>query len=773
MTENISEQIHKNGNPEEIANKRKMFEIIALTGGNNIDFKVAWNKKGEGSCWIPGEKTYRLDEGILEDSLEEGLGVTQHEANHEIVSDLGSVQDVWGQLGFSFGFNAAEDPRANQGGMKILPGTKPWIKAYIEKDLGPNGQLNYQDMEEEARKESGYVPKFMKGGAELIRYWHEKEFANSLNDKSDTDRFLNGIPDKEVRTFIDSVKEDFEKYYQTVPGSRDQKERKQRAKESSDIFKKNIWPKYQKLIDQSMKDQSMVDMVKDMLKGQPQPGQGGGQGQGVSIPFETLPKDVQDEIKQKMKEEAQKQKDKQQQSQKGQQAGQQSGQQPGQEKQGESQSGGQEGQGEDKSSGQSKAGKPGESKNAKESPGEKQSGEGEGKDGEQGNIPWDELSDKTKKEIEKTFDKLPDQEKKKHQEQAKKDLEEAEDKANEKLNGEIKGTNHGQSHKEIREQTEKDEKDKRENQKEQEQKEKERQAEKTVKDMGDRQESQTANLTENAYQEIINQPEVAVALVKLDREYKRIFQPDEAPSVRYSYTGFRPSMPRAMQREADPRKGNVFEVRGRPTEKNYRFLWLIDQSGSMRGSKIRETMEAVVINAQLADRHNLETAIYGFTDYPDHIREYKGFDVKRMRNEDRAKIARLQGEGGGSTPTLEATRKSYKILKNRVSQHPMQNNYFITLTDGSPDGGSEDVTREIAKIRKDPTIITCGFGIGPATDFVNESYPQMPDIVKRKIAIALGKAPDEISNSFENAIDFVKASVIIMPYWVEHPEMFH
>jgi hypothetical protein len=271
-------------------------------------------------------------------------------------------------------------------------------------------------------------------------------------------------------------------------------------------------------------------------------------------------------------------------------------------------------------------------------------------------------------------------------------------------------------------------------------------------------------------------PDVANIIRVQDRDYKRIFSPSESPGVRHSYSGLRPSMSKAMQYEADPRKGNIFEIKGRPAEKSHRFEYLVDLSGSMT-SKINEVFKVIVMNTELLNKYKIESAIYGFTDnLPGSMKSYKDFDRKKLMVEDRDKIGKMIEDcnSGGGTPTLEATTRAFSIIEERNRRYPIHHNYFITLTDGQPTSSSpEELAAKIKEIRKNRNIITCGFGVGPGTQFVDEIYPALHPRIKKDIARSLGKGQDEIGNSFENAVQFANAYVIIMGYMVEYPELFY
>lgn len=735
----------------------KQAEIVALTSGANYDFIVKAGPAGSGSHWDPVHREYCYDSAIEEyPDRDAAFGVIQHEANHELVSSLDYVVDLWQEMGFSFGLNAVEDPRANQGGTKMLPGTKKWIQSYIEMDLSPGGGLDYKDIKKDARQDLGYVPKFMQAGAEMIRYWHDREFTGKIADPAqdpnkfqlDFDQFLDEIPDEDVRDFVKKAQPHFETYYHTIPSTKAEKNKY--AKESSDNFRNNIWPDYKKLVEKSFKDHSMAKMIEDMMnQGQPQSGQGSG-GQPMMIPFESLPKDVQDEIK-KAIEDAQKEAGKQQ------QAG-----------QGESQEG--EGQQDEEQQGE-----------GQESQGQPQVSESEQSGAPKSKVPWDKLSEKAKEEVEKVFDdesKVSEEQKKKYQEEAKKELEGAEDKANEKLQGDMVDKSKTPSHQEKREGEEREVQRKKEEEyqrdREQERQKEREEAQETIEDMQRRSDKAAESLRANPYFEFLEANDVKGIIQLWKNKFMPLFEPTVEPQKKYSATGIKASLKGGFKRAADKRYDKIFEVKGVPTMKSFRFSILVDLSGSMEGENLDQTMKTVVAMAEVWNAYGIEFEIAGFTDtFPGNIKVYKKFDDKKLTREIREKIGKMYYDGGGGTPTKEATLKAYKSLKDRIKRRPMENNYFITLTDGQCTSCSAaEMVTTVDKIVRERAAVTTGLGIGPGTEFVNKSYPMLPKVVRQKIASFLGKTFDETDNSFPDIFEFSQVFPKIIEFMIRQPQLF-
>lgn len=723
----------------EITNEmRRKAGIIALIMGGDYNMTVGVGPWGSGWSWDFVHNHVNMDARDLATEPEDVVkGVAAHEGSHRLVSRTENVMSMWQEPGFSYGFNAVEDPRANEGGMHFNPGTRDWIRSYIERDLESEDKLNYQKFEKAMDKSLGYIPDIGKWGAEMIRFWYEKEISGEMVTDEDKKKFLDQIPGKEVRDTVEKTIDFFEEYYKTIPDSKDEMDIQSKAKQAGINYMNNIWPIYKQLVEKSIKDQAMANMVKDMIGGQPMGGQGdqdqeGQQGQGGRQTGQTgggvsssqqedngLPEDVKKEIEEKIKQKADAKKD-----------------QPNKDLAG-------------KGEGQNTGGQQ-----------DQQEGQGAGGGGEK--IPWDQFSDKAKEAIKDIFDQLSKDKKDEYGKQAKKDIENAEDAANEQLRGKMNDPRFGKTHKEQREDADISD-----------QKDKQAIASRQISDkMKNTIENAAQKIEENPYHTYLTIPEVNLINRQMERDFKKIFEPTEGADVRYSSQGLRPSMQKAMKMEADPRFTSIFESKGRPTERKYRFAFLIDLSGSMSGEKIEETFKSLIPIMENLNRFGIETAVIGFNSDLGPIEIFKPFEEKKLTKESRNKLGAILGMSSGSTPSVEATEETIRLLKKRMTQVSIDHNYFITLTDGAPDNGIPVLSKYLNNIKKDKSFVTAGFGIGPQSRYVEESYPKMPTEVKNAIARELKIGVDDVTNSFKNAVEFGKAFAIIVSYMVKRPDLF-
>lgn len=152
------------------------------------------------------------------------------------------------------------------------------------------------------------------------------------------------------------------------------------------------------------------------------------------------------------------------------------------------------------------------------------------------------------------------------------------------------------------------------------------------------------SIPENPYNHYLTLPEVDGIRRRMERDFKKLFEPTENPDVRYTSVGLRPSMKKAMQMEADPRRGNIFEAKGRPLEKSYRFLILVDLSGSM-SDKVEEMFKTLVPFAEVMNRFGIEFAIVGYTDsFHGTVKVYKDFETQKLTKQSRDKMGGIMND---------------------------------------------------------------------------------------------------------------------------------
>jgi hypothetical protein len=688
---------------------RRKAEAIAIVMGGDYNMTVGVGPWGSGWHWDFVKNHVNMDaRDLLEESEEVVFGVAAHEGNHKLASRPEHVMDLWPELGFSFGYNAVEDPRANETGMEQKPGTRPWIQAYIERDLSSGGGLDYKSIKKDTEQRLGYVPTFMQWGAEQIRYWYEKEFADSIQTSEDSTRFLQEIPDQSVRETVEKTADFFETYYKTIPHTRDEMDVQREAKKSATHFKEHVWPIYQKLVDSSLQDHAFVKMLEDMMRNAQ--GEEGNEGSGtMSIPFESLPKEFQDEIRQKMKQRQQQQKGSQQASEIGNNTGEQ-----------------------------------------------EESGSGK--------IPWDTLSEKAKEAVSQVFKQLPHDQQQAYQDTARSELEGVEDAANEKLRGEMNDPRHTETHKERQEREASDQsKMQQEQQSQIIAQELHEQSEEARNAIPRNQYFEYLSLPEVALTmrewdrylaplfQPTEEPETRFASSGTRVSMRRAMQRAADPRIDTIFSV--ESTPIEKNRRFTILVDLSSSMAGSTILETFKTVVPIAEKFNKYGLEF----ELVGFNSA----------------FPGTINVYKPFEMRKLTQEARNTIGTMIEDCWGSTPTFEATIASFQRLKQRNQRRMMQHNYFITLTDGQPTSSSgEEIKRYLQKETKNRQFLASGFGVGYGTEFVNDCYPMLHDRIKQEIGYKLRKNPTEVTNSFTNSVEFGTAFITIIKYMIQYPELF-
>lgn len=181
---------------------------------------------------------------------------------------------------------------------------------------------------------------------------------------------------------------------------------------------------------------------------------------------------------------------------------------------------------------------------------------------------------------------------------------------------------------------------------------------------------------------------------------------------------------------------NIFVKRGSTTCESACICLLIDESGSMKGSKLEEARQAaVLINEAVKHIDKLELFIYGYTNSDMNIYCERKNANKYALGSTRAK---------GSTPSGQAM----EIASNRVRKMTDSKCLMLVLTDGAPDNRFE-MTEQDKKVRK-KNFIPVGIWIGKGAyeglmqDYIqleefSDLAPKIGKLVKKKLLKTLQK----------------------------------
>jgi len=176
----------------------------------------------------------------------------------------------------------------------------------------------------------------------------------------------------------------------------------------------------------------------------------------------------------------------------------------------------------------------------------------------------------------------------------------------------------------------------------------------------------------------------------------------------------------------------LFQRKTERANKSYAFSIMLDCSGSMDGSPIKESMKGVVLLNEVLSRCGVETETIFFSS---QYEIGKSFDEPLSRN----KMARAAGavwEGGTDI------EEPFRIMVQNISKRKTGHKICIVLTDGAIIGGGE--IEEL--MRKHDDIMYYGIGIGVdikdifgensiEVSNVQEIVPKFSDIIRKHIKI--------------------------------------
>lgn len=358
-------------------------------------------------------------------------------------------------------------------------------------------------------------------------------------------------------------------------------------------------------------------------------------------------------------------------------------------------------------------------------------------------FPEQELSQKTREEIEKAFRGLSKEKREELKEMARKELEKFEDEINKELQGKLNEDN-PESHQERNEKREYAERSFDNFKRQERERERiERQLEKL------RKEGRTEY--DEAYEE------VADIINALYNRLKSFFIPERHPKWRKGYpTGQRIDLDKAMQAEADIKNlDKLWERKTIPRKFDYRFSILVDLSGSMNDDrKIEETFKGVVVLAEVLEKLGIQYRISGFNEGSAVFKEWKDkLDAKKRDN-----LATMKNSAYGDTFTGQATRKTFDDFLENLGK----DNFLITMTDGRA-RNPESLDRELERIKKDGRVKLVGIGLGPNTEFVKRYYKAAFSIPKMKITE---------SERAQGEKDFAESFADILEDMIRHPDNY-
>ena len=750
----------------------RIIKIIAKRVGGDFRMKVKLGKSGEGNFFNPDNCSITFDPLLIKENSEKAKFIAGHEGAHRAISlgpkEIGlsprQIRNLYSQIGFGYIQNIIEDPAVNDWMRKRFPGLNEYVKKnYDEEFKKENVVLSTPEIQRIA-VQLGYWPKFAQYGSEIIRDWHQKRFSKKLDP----------AVEKILKRTIGLARESIT----TIPNPQKLvQDKKEIIAAGQKRFKNNtnyIWPEVKKLVEMDLHTEEKRQMLqefrqkqeelerkrKEMEKAKKEGNQQKQEELKKDIeglekeldPFNELPEDtkkeLQEQIDKAIKEAIEKLnkdiEEKQKKSKEAKQKQEELEKEIQKLKEKAKTATGKEKEEVEKQIQEKKMEKLGQEtkqKQAEQELKDYQDALDQVQSGEEMPYPENKLSDKTKEELEKLFNKLPPKKQDKIKGKSKEKLEDFEDAANKQIKGKLNKDN-PESHREMREK-ERIEKEIKER-KEKEEKEK-KGLEKKLEQI--RREKMTEY--DKAYEE------VADIINSLYTRLKKFFLPERHPKWRKGYsTGSRLDLQKAMQAEADLRYlEKMWERKTIPRKFDYRFSILVDLSGSMEGEKKEETFKGTVALIEALEKLDLQYEVIGFSD---EVRSFKKWREK-LNKEKRNEFATMKSWGGGGTNTDKAT----ELAIEHIERNKGKNNFILTLTDGQPASGKRLL--EILKEAKNKNIKTVGVGLGPDTKFVKDYYPA---------SLSLSNIKPTEEQKRQGQKDFSEAFADLLEDIIRHPEKY-
>ncbi|GIW67155.1 MAG: hypothetical protein KatS3mg096_023 [Candidatus Parcubacteria bacterium] len=377
--------------------------------------------------------------------------------------------------------------------------------------------------------------------------------------------------------------------------------------------------------------------------------------------------------------------------------------------------------------------------------------------GEEMPYPEDKLSEKTKQELDKLFQKLPRKKREELRGKAKKQLEDFEDAINKELEGKL-NIDKPESHRERREREEKEKRAAEERKRTEEERRK-------LEEQLERMRRERMTEYDKAYEE------VADIINSFYNRLEKFFLPERHPKWRKGYpTGSQLDVGTAMQAEADPRYlEKIWQRKTIPRKPDYRFSLLVDLSGSMQGKKIEETFKGVVVLAEVLERLGIQYEILGFQDTIIPYKEFKDKLNKELR--DRLSTAKKEPFNEGVHNQARWNSDGYCLQEayQRLLRHAGKNNFLIVLSDGLPvpdpehSGPEYELGKVIKGILNEGKVKLIGIGLGPGTEHVRDYYPY-----------GFANMPMKVTEEErrQGKKDFAEAFAELLEYMIRHPEKY-
>jgi len=241
----------------EIIEKQRTLSSLATFIGKDFRIPVELNEPGAGWHWDFKNNKIRIDPNdLLEKPMDYLRFVISHEGGHRRISRLEQIlPEVWGQPGFSFLVNAVEDPRTNNFVADAYPKFKEQMALAYDQNL-----MVEKKATDIAQKKLGRQPRFMQAGFEYIKQWYkEVQVEPPVIDET---------LDEDIRKVVSETLVAAQDAWWCYPSKAEANKGEELiipyAKNAYEKIRSDIWPKFQKLVDEDVKDQVKEEAKKQL-----------------------------------------------------------------------------------------------------------------------------------------------------------------------------------------------------------------------------------------------------------------------------------------------------------------------------------------------------------------------------------------------------------------------------------------------------------------------------------------------------------------------------
>jgi hypothetical protein len=248
--------------------------------------------------------------------------------------------------------------------------------------------------------------------------------------------------------------------------------------------------------------------------------------------------------------------------------------------------------------------------------------------------------------------------------------------------------------------------------------------------MSDEQQEQAKQILAKARQDLHKRvpyarymDEVAPLIEQMAGFLEAMLEPDRAPRKAGFYkTGTAIHIPRYMQRRGSgSSQRDVFLRRVIPTQRDYRFSLILDESGSMRqNEKDYKAICATVLFAEVLERLRIPFEIAGFHSAQIVHKTYQDNQGYPQKEELVEEIHKAMG--GGATHDVQAVQEAVGRLEDEFGTE----RFILVITDGAGNGPGRmsDVIDRALRDR----IRLVGIGIGEGVEHVSRQYAEYVEV---------------------------------------------